>query len=369
MRTLAYVGIDVDDKAFHVGVVDQDGNEISQFACKPSVANLLKKLEQKVSDCKIICGYEASYIGYTLQRQLASKGLECKVIVPTSIPRSPNERVKNDRVDALKLAKLLSKNSLDFVRVPTTKQESERALLRSREFTVSQSSSLKRHILSLCREMGLDYMAETGAKKHWTRQHRDWLDKKLTHLDTEYKHFAFVLRTQISNLENLNRALDEMDAEIERLSEAAEYKDGVTALLCLKGVQIQTAMLILTEVFDINRFKHPKQFMAFMGFDVREYSSGGKQKQFGISKMGNKRLRKALVESCQKFATSSTPSKRLKARRKGAKDHSIKIADRAQERLYKKGHRLLMAGKPRNVVKVAAARELAGFIWETLKAA
>src|SRR3989338_608411 len=126
-------------------------------------------------------------------------------------------------------------------------------------------------------------------------------------------------------------------------------------------------MLILCEIFDIHRFAHPKQLVSYLGLDVREYSSGGKQKQFGISKMGNRRVRKALVESCQMFGQSASPTKRLLARRKGVPAEVLRIAEKAQTRLYKKGHRLLDVGKHRNVAKVACVRELVGFIWAALK--
>lgn len=59
----------------------------------------------------------------------------------------------------------------------------------------------------------------------------------------------------------------------------------------------------------------------------------------------------------------------LKTRRKGAPPELIEIADRCHKRLYKKGFRLLMGGKHPNKVKVACAREMVGFIWESLKAA
>ena len=80
-------------------------------------------------------------------------------------------------------------------------------------------------------------------------------------------------------------------------------------------------------------------------------------------------MRTALVEACQMFSTSKSPSKRKQALRRGVDPRYIKIADRCQERLYTKGHRLLAKEKPRNKVKVACAREMIGFIWEAMKIA
>ena len=100
-----------------------------------------------------------------------------------------------------------------------------------------------------------------------------------------------------------------------------------------------------------------------------EYSSGGNKNRFGITKHGNRFVRTALVEINQKGFRSMTVSKVLKARRKDVSPEFIHIADRCHKRLYKKGYRLLMGGKHPNKVKVACAREMVGFIWESLKAA
>ena len=125
-------------------------------------------------------------------------------------------------------------------------------------------------------------------------------------------------------------------------------------------------MLLVTELHGIRRFKHPKQLAAYVGLDIREYSSGGKQSQMGISKMGNKHVRRALVEACQFAFTVKTPLKRLKKAHKETEAHLIAIADKCRNRLHKKGMRMLLAGKPRNKAKVACAREMVGFIWEVL---
>ena len=99
--------------------------------------------------------------------------------------------------------------------------------------------------------------------------------------------------------------------------------------------------------------------------DISEYSSGGKEKKFGITKMGNWRIRTAVIESCQRLDRVKTLSKRLKAHRNGQDLKVIDIADRCTARLKKKSNHLLDLGKHRNKVKVACAREFLGFVWET----
>ena len=100
--------------------------------------------------------------------------------------------------------------------------------------------------------------------------------------------------------------------------------------------------------------------------DIREYSSGGKQHRFGITKQSNRYLRTAFIEANQRAYGTTKLSREIKARRANAKPEYIAIADRCLKRPIKKGNRILEAGKHPNKVKVACAREMIGFLWESL---
>lgn len=366
-ESLVCIGVDVDDKAFHVSGISAEGDVLFKgVRSLPSAGKLLKTIKKHVGDLDFIVAYEATYLGYSLARDLEALGCHCKIVAPTSIKHSPNERVKNDRLDSLRLAQGMVRQEFSYVQIPTKDQESDRQMIRARNFLIAQRGDLKRHILSQCRLLGLDYKKETGFKEHWTRKHRKWLDAKIKTLLPSI-HVAFTCILQ--NLENIENQIDTLDTEIEHIANRKDYKKPASALCSFKGISTVTAMTLLTEILDINRFAHPKQLVAFCGLDIREYSSGGKQQQYGISKMGNKRIRTSLVEACQKFWTSQTPSKRKQKSRSGVDQKIISIADRCQERLYKKGHRLLAREKHRNKVKVACAREMIGFIWEALREA
>ena len=364
---IVYVGVDVDDQAFHFSCVDADGEILAKgVRSLCDSGKLAKSVRARAGKAQIQIVYEASYLGYTLARDLKAKGLDCKVIAPTTIRRCPNDRVKNDRIDSLRLAQGLRRGEFSFVAIPNEDQESDRQMIRARSFLVAQKSDLKRHILSQCRLLDLDYKKETKQKAFWTRAHRNWLDKKLQSISQSMR---IALTCLLANLENLEQQIDSLEAQIDHLSQAAAYRKTCENLACFKGVSTITAMTLITEIFDIRRFDHPRKLVAFCGLDVREYSSGGKQQQYGISKMGNKRIRTALVEGCQNFGRSKAPSKRKQASRSQADPRAIALANSCQERLYKKGHRLLAREKNRNKVKVACAREMIGFIWEAMRMA
>ena len=126
-----------------------------------------------------------------------------------------------------------------------------------------------------------------------------------------------------------------------------------------------SALSLLVEIGDIRRFNHPRKLTSYAGMDIREYSSGGKEKKFGITTMGNRRIRTIAVEACQLFRTMRV-SRRLQAARKGQDEKIVSIAEKCMKRLKKRAYHLLEKNKHSNKIKVACAREFLAFIWEAL---
>ena len=364
MKKVLHVGLDVDDKNFHIGAFCKDTGEIFELKSKPNIGNLMKKLEKFTKqNFELRLCYEATYIGYSLCRDLNKNEYKTQIIAPSMIPEIASNRVKTDRLDAKKLAEYYAKDLLTPIHVPDEEEEVDRGFLRSRRFLVDHRKVLRRHILSICRLVGLHFKLETNAKHHWTKQHINWLVDNVNKLEGAAKLNLEILLRQ---LEKLDEGIDEYDKEVKKLAEKERYKKKKDALNCFRGISTLTAMTFITEIGDVKRFKHPKQLTSYCGLDVTEYSSGGKEKKFGITKMGNKRIRTAAIESCQMIDRSKPLSKRLKAHRKGQDIKVIDIADRCTKRLRKKSNNLLDAGKNRNKVKTACAREFLGFVWEAL---
>jgi transposase len=133
--------------------------------------------------------------------------------------------------------------------------------------------------------------------------------------------------------------------------------------MVMRGVQVVTAMTVLFEMGDLRRFDKAKEFMAALGLVPSEYSSGGKTSRGSITKTGNTHVRRVLVESAWHYRHRPTVGKTIKARRTGKSLELLNIAQKADVRLYKKIRRMTDRGKRSTVAVVAAARELAGFIW------
>ena len=363
-----FIAIDVDDKSFHGCGINSVSKEVREFSCRPTVGHLAKKLSGFTEEgSKLKVCYEATYVGFSLQRELTKRGYTCEVIAPSLIPERRGERVKTDRLDCRKMAEYYSHDQLTVIHIPSVEEEMVRDLVRTRRFISRQMRALKLHILSTCRRLGWNYReSESGGKVYWTKKHREWLLSAAK--DTSNRQLNFNMITMLNQLEQMERQIGLYDQEMAHAAEHEPYQEKVIALSCYRGVDLLTAMTLITELGDIKRFKHPRQLCSYAGMELTEYSSGGHERRYRMSKMGNKHVRTSVIEACQLASKVPHISKSLKARRKGATLKYIEIADRCMHRLYKKSWRLLNRNKMANKVKVACAREMLCFVWESLNA-
>jgi len=140
--TTLFVGLDVHQQSISVAYAASESTEPVHFVGtigprKQDLAKLIRRLQGRGSRLKF--AYEAGPCGYGLYRELTSRGLECQVVAPSLIPKRPGDRVKNDRRDAMELARLLRTDDLSPVYVPTVEDEAVRDLCRARDATLVSS--------------------------------------------------------------------------------------------------------------------------------------------------------------------------------------------------------------------------------------
>jgi len=368
-KRVVFVGLDVDSKAIHGSVFDPGTGEISEFSSRPTKAALVAKLKTfRSKQTTLRLCYEASYFGFSLQRELKAAGFDCSVISPNHIPIKYGAKVKTDRLDATKLATYFAKGLLTEVYLPSVEEEANRDLLRARRFVKEQSSSLKRYIISVCKRAGLDFRKETESPSahYWSARHRQWLMGAVGKLQAQV--WVMTLKNLLASLDHFENQIRCFDEQIEELAKTKRYEKGHQALICYRGIDTLVAMTLMTELCSAKRFSHPNKITSFAGMDIKEYSSGGKENKLGLTKMGNPHIRRAIIESCQYAWSVPKLSKPLQRRRVGTPPELIEISTRCMQRLYKKSNRLLHRGKNKNKVKVACARETLGFVWESLNA-
>jgi transposase len=156
----------------------------------------------------------------------------------------------------------------------------------------------------------------------------------------------------------------ELDRTIAEVAASERWRDDVARLRCLRGIEVQTAMVILSEIQDFRRFSSAPDLAAFIGLVPRLYASGASARRGSITKAGNAHLRHVLVESSWHYRHPRVQAAAtFRKRCTGQPEDVIKHAWKAQLRLGKRFHRLLARGKPSQVAAIAIARELCGFIW------
>jgi len=133
------------------------------------------------------------------------------------------------------------------------------------------------------------------------------------------------------------------------------------------GVQWLVALTVVAELGDLTRFDNPRQLAAFVGLTPSEYSSGESRRQAGITKTGNARARRVLIEGAWAYRYPAKISPHIQRRIGRLPKVARDIGWKAQVRLCKRYRRLLARGKHANVVTTAIARELLAFMWAIAK--
>lgn len=291
-------------------------------------------------------------------------GVKCEVIAPTLIPQKAGDKVKTDRRDAMKLARLYRSGELTPVWVPDPSHEALRDLVRARTAAKKDERGARHRLSKFILRRGIQ---KPAGMKNWTQKHMRWL-KGIEF--TEQSH-TYVFSDYYSEVEHHGerlKAIDkEIDAAIERSPEA--IREVVAALQLLRGVAKTTAVGVVTEVGNFSRFSHPTQLMSYAGVVPSEYSTGGpgKKKQGGITKTGNGHLRRLITEAGWNYRYKPFVNDRMKKSQKDLRPElvpSVKgIAWKAQNRLCGRYRALLASGKSKQLTVTAVGRELLGFIW------
>jgi len=320
------------------------------------LAKYLRKLSNKFE--LRVC-YEASGSGYTLQRKLETWGYHCDIIAPSLIPKKPGDRRKNDFRDAKNLTRHYAQGQLSIVHSPSEEEESVRSLIRCRIAMKESEKRIKQQINSFL--LAYDFH---WSKSKWTDQHVKWLWK----LQMRDQYSQNVLKEYLGYFEYLSTRIAYLDQQIEQLADSEVYAPSVKKLRAFRGIGTLSAMLLIAEITDFKRFTTPRALMAFLGLIPSEDSSGDRQGGSFITKAGNTRCRKQLIESVQHYIKKPHISSVMKKKLKQVDAKSTNIAIKCMNRLHKRYWHLTMKGKNSNKAKTAIAREFVGFIWAMMQA-
>jgi transposase len=283
MQDVTLIGIDLGKHTFHLHGQDRHGNAL-----------LRKKLNRKqltaflarCHPCTVVM--EACAGAHYMARQLVQFGHQVKLISPQFV-RPFVKSNKNDFIDAEAICEAACRPAMRFVTPKTEAQQTLSALHRVRESCVRDRVKTCNQIHSFLLEFGISLPTGDAAIKR--------LPSVLTELALPARLIAMLERLQ-AHFKYLSEQIAEIDKELGR--QLAEDDLG-QRLLTIPGVGPITASVLAAEMGDGKQYRCSRDFAASIGLVPRQYSTGGRANLLGISKRGDKRIRRLLVQCARSY--------------------------------------------------------------------
>lgn len=305
MSKVIMIGCDLHDRSMLLRYAVDTG-EPQQLSYKNDLRgrgqmiDRLKSLAEKNQASRIVFAYEASGQGYGLSDLLLDEGIECHVLSPAHLPKTPKSaKLKTDPKDAQMLLEqvrgfVLAGNPLPVVWTPPQRLRDDRELVRARVDAGDELTRVKLKILSMLKRRGV--VKPTWYTSRWSKRFILWLRQEvLASLDLAV---APVLERLIDRYELYQQEQVKLDKAIRNLSQESRYKRPHAELRKLPGVGLLVAMTFLTEMGDLTRFANRREVGAYLGLCPASYESGESGDRKGrITRQGPSRLRKMLCQA------------------------------------------------------------------------
>ena len=288
MKKTTTLGIDLAKSVFQLHGIDSAGQVVLRREVRR--AQLMKTIAQ-LEPCLI--GIEACGSTHYWARRFGEYGHQVKIMSPQFV-KPYRKSDKNDRNDAEAICEAVTRPSMRFVMVKSVEQQDMLTLHRVREGFMKERVALINRIRGSLAEYGI-VIAKNVSN----------LRRELPGILEDAGNELTVLARQIFNeLYNDLSAREERIAQVERsIRILGSQHEVVRRLETVPGIGYLSATALFGAVGDAKQYKNGRQLAAWMGLVPRQFSSGGKQRLFGITKRGDKYLRKLLVHGARSITT------------------------------------------------------------------
>lgn len=338
--TAVWMAIDI-SRSKAVYCLRWDGIEQRRLSTPLGIEHVRALLEH-YRGCRVHVAYEACGFGFELAWWLQEHGVAVRVIAPSRVERVPGLQVKTDRVDVGKLARKLEKGDLKAIYIPTRALHEHRQIGRTYAQSVKERKRAQVRIRSLMQEQGrLGPLPKAG----WT-VYSAWLATQ--ELPAPIR-LCVDVHQQLRGAANLHA--QRLKAELYQVARSAAYRPLVTALSAQAGVGWQSAIRLVLELGDIERFRTPDALPHYLGLTPSQYSSGEVDHRGHTLKCGPGVLR-ALLLQCAWSAVRPGGDPELQARfaqlaaRIGRKRAIVAVARRLTIKLRARWRAHLVSSEP-----------------------
>jgi transposase len=332
-----FVGIDVHKRDWTVHVVCQ-GEELYHSTISPEPERLIRALGRfEASEVHVV--YEAGPTGYWLYDALREAGFDSMVTPPSLVPRIGG-RMKTDHRDSTKLATMLAGGFLKRVHVLSPEERAHRQLLRTRNQIERHRKQTQAQIKSMLLFHGK--RAPARLLERWSEAHIEWLGN----LEWEYPALKTSMMALVELFGYLDRQLKAMNDQLEALAQTEKYRERVALLTQVPGMGMYSAMTILIELQDVERFQRADQLASYLGLTPSQRSSGESVRMGAITRCGNPRLRTRFVESSWTLIRYDMEVRKVYERIKHQTGSGKKAIVAVARRLALRVRRVLLDAKP-----------------------
>lgn len=287
-----YVAIDTHLKSWTVRLGLKD-TTLKGFTQPPSGKTLSKHLHQNYPGAQYRCAYDIGFNGFAPYDTIVEQGLECLAVHPADIPIRDKDRAqKTDGRDSYQLLKMLRADQVEGVYVPDMMQRDGRSLVRCRCSIVKELTRVRHRIRSHLYLFGI-CIPDKFKNGNWSHAFIGWLNQQLMKMNAG----AATLELLLEQMEFLRLLLLKVSRQVRTMSKSEKYEKRSQALISLPGIGVITAMVLLTEIVDINRFSGADKLASYCGLIPIMHNSGQTVRQNEMTYRGNKIVRKTLIES------------------------------------------------------------------------
>lgn len=284
MTNISILGIDLAKQVFQLHGMDERGKGVRKERVQ---RNKLKEVIAKLPKCTI--AMEACGGSHYWARTFRGYGHEVKLISPQFVKPYVKGN-KNDMQDAAAIAEAASRPEMRFVPIKERWQQDITSIHRMRERLVKNRTALGNQLRGLAQEYGV--VLPQGKEKLLSE-----LPLWLADAENEFTPIVrALLKDGLEEFKELKKKVDQYDQQLESISKSREDCQRIEAV---EGIGPITSTALIAAIGDGREFKTGRQLSAWLGVVPRQHSSGGKSLLLGISKRGDKNLRRLLIHGAR----------------------------------------------------------------------